>query len=144
MLIYYVWVPLSILLAMPDRITPQLAEESAPEVEAAARAEGMEEDANIAAVFLAHESAGHRYAIGDQGAACSKMQMHPWLRRGHTCAELAEDSVLAIRLWFRGLRELRGVCGSTKRALGALASGRCGGAQKLVERRCELAGGCDG
>lgn len=143
-MLIYVWVPLSILLAMPDRITAEHAVESAREVDAAAVAEDMERDANVAAVFLALESAGRAGAVGDQGAACSKMQLHAWLRRGHTCAELAQDSVLAVRLWLRGLRELRDVCGSTKKALGALASGRCGGAQKLVERRCELAGGCDG
>lgn len=143
MFFYYLWTPISILLASPELISAERAEESAAEVSLAAMLEGQEEDANIAAVFLELESGGDPSVVGDHGAACSKMQMHPEAREGHPCAELIADSVLAIRIWMRQLRRLRGICGSTERALGALASGKCGGAPALVKYRCSLAGGCE-
>lgn len=79
--------------------------------------------------------------VSPDGLDCGISQLRGLARAGHSCAELQADPVLCIRLWFRWLNVARSMCpSSTASALGAVASGKCGGAPKLIARRCARAG----
>lgn len=133
----------AVLALSPARVTRARAADVAVwSREASIRVGAPLEDAKLVAVFAVLESAGDARAVSPDGRDCSIVQLRGWARRGHTCAELTADPVLAIATWLEDLEDLRWKCGSTRRALGALATGRCGGAPKLSARRCALAGGC--
>lgn len=76
----------------------------------------------------------------DNGSACGTLQVHgpERLLSGATCAAVRKSAVLGYRVGYRLMRELVTTCGSVERALGAYATGQCGGAPQLVRRRCKL------
>ncbi len=124
----------------PRRIDPaRVADVVEWVAEAAEAEEATTGDAAIAVVFAVHESAGRADARSSDGRDCSIVQLRGVALDGHTCAELAADPVLAVRLWLRYLARARARCGSTSAALGVLAAGRCGGAPRLVASRLALA-----
>ena len=97
------------------------------------------EDARLAATWAARESGGNPNALSPTGD-CGLMQLHGPTLAGHSCADVMRDPVLAVSLWLDALDAQRARCSSTRAALGALSTkGVCGGAPKLVRRRCDLA-----
>lgn len=103
---------------------------------------GSVDEARIAAVTAARESGGDPHALSPDGLDCGLMQLRGVARRGHACAEFYANPALAVAVWIDDLHDLQQKCGATPAALGALATGKCGGAPVLVARRCALAGGC--
>ena len=134
------------LLAVGYPLAPsRLRAEDVPQIarwvyEAAEAEEASIDDAELEMVWIAFESSGRPDARSIDGHDCSLLQLRGAARAGYSCAELADDPVLAARLWLRHLHAARLTCGSTARALGAVATGVCGGAPRLVARRCALAG----
>jgi hypothetical protein len=107
-----------------------------------------ERTAQMLIVFAKREAAFRNDLIGDQGAACSVLQLHELARDGHSCAELQADRRLALRVGLAWMRRMRDVCGGSVRAgLRAFASGVCAGSPRgrvLVESRCRaIQGGCE-
>jgi hypothetical protein len=87
--------------------------------------------ARIMLIWGFKESALDNRAVGDEGRAQCFLQIKDMGRMSTlTCA----------RRWVQLLQFAENVCGSRRAALGSLASGRCGGARKLVERRLVAAG----
>jgi hypothetical protein len=101
---------------------------------------GSPVDAVIAGEWRARESGCVDDAISPDGQDCGPMQQRGVARHGRSCSELAADPVLAVRMWLEDLERLRGVCGTTFRALGALSGGKCGARPGLVRGRCLQAG----
>lgn len=131
---------LAILLAVaalsPSRIAPaDVSGLVADAVTAASEVDATLAEAKLVATFSICESGGKSDVVGDSGAACSALQLHVEWRRGHTCQELRASRVLAMAVWIAGLRDAEAKCGSTARALGLIASGKCGAVPKLVYRR---------
>ncbi len=75
----------------------------------------------------------------DSDAACGVLQVHEphKLLDGTTCAKVRASRVLGYRVGLRKMQATITECGTVKRALGAFATGSCGGAPKLVEERCK-------
>lgn len=120
----------------PSRVAPSIVPGLVSDVVTAAAAEGASwDDAAIAATFAVCEGAGRADAIGDSGAAIGTMQLHVEHWRGHGRDEVLADRVLQVRLWLHALALARDACGTTAAGLGRLATGRCGGAPRLVARR---------
>jgi hypothetical protein len=90
-----------------------------------------EETARILLVWGHKESGLRNDAIGDGGRARCFLQLRD---RGNL------DPQSCIRVWLYDLSANEKLCGSRRAALGALSSGRCGGATKLVSSRLKLAG----
>lgn len=96
--------------------------------------------ARILFVWSAHESAWMADAVGDGGKSIGVMQVNAMWLGQHTTAEVLKDRALGFRIGLGIMRKLVAQCGSMAGGLGAFASGKCGGAQVLVKRRCKLAG----
>lgn len=97
-------------------------------------------DAKLLTVFGYHESEFRTDAVGDSGRSLGVLQV--WT--GHLDPEhkeaILKDPALGFRLGYSTMRRLIRRCGSVKAGLGAYATGRCGGAPKLVGWRCTQAG----
>ena len=91
-------------------------------------------------VWAYHESSYTPSAVGDHGRSVGLLQLSPSLA-GRSAAELRNPHT-NVEAAIDVLRRLVAQCGSLPRALGAYASGHCGGAPALVARRCAEAGGC--
>ena len=102
--------------------------------------EGTTATARLLVVFAWLESAFHADVKGDGGVSIGVLQVSRYHLDGHEVDEVLADRRLGLRIGLRYMRELASRCGSVSRGLGAYASGRCGGAPKLVARRCQLAG----
>lgn len=133
---------------VPDAVAAR-ASGALVDAEAALRAEGL--DGEKLEVWSRRlwgwaywESGWHASPAGsnDNGAACGVLQVHgpERLLEGATCAAVRKDRVLGFRAGYRMLVELVDKCGSVERALGAYATGQCGGAPMLVRRRCKALG----
>lgn len=102
-------------------------------------------DERLAALVVvtgARETRGRAGAVGDNGLARGRFQLHPEWRPGVSGDELDVDPVLDARLAAAALRALERSCGSRFGAVCAYASGSCGRAVDVARRRCDLAGGC--
>lgn len=81
-------------------------------------------------------------ADNDHGEACGSMQVHkPNLVFG-SCADARSSLFHSMREGHAFLTRLTQTCSSLERALGAYATGLCGGAPKTTAWKCGLAGGC--
>jgi len=90
------------------------------------------------------ESSWKHKVVGDGGKSCGYMQVNaifkPWTRM--TCQEMKESPLAGATAGARALEFLIEKCGSLESALGAFASGHCGGSKNIVKHRCTLIGGC--
>jgi hypothetical protein len=96
---------------------------------------GTTSELALATTFGLCEGGGSKSVVGDGGAAIGTMQLHAEHWRGYGRDEVLADRVLQIELWILSLRDAVEACGSVEAALGRIASGKCGGAKKLVRRR---------
>ena len=87
------------------------------------------------------ESSWHYQALGDGGRSCGIMQVMP-RTGGMTCDKMRSSPEAGFRAGLGVIRSLNKLCGGLKPALGAYGSGRCGGIQKTVEKRCKASGAC--
>ena len=91
-------------------------------------------DADTARLMLVwgiHESSLRNDAVGDGGRSRCWLQIQG----------LGDmDELNCAKAWMGILRYDEQKCGSRRAALGAIASGHCGGAPRLVQRRLEKAG----
>lgn len=91
-------------------------------------------DADTARLMLVwgiHESSLRNDAVGDGGRSRCWLQIQG----------LGDmDELDCAKAWMGILRYDEQKCGSRRAALGAIASGHCGGAPRLVQRRLEKAG----
>jgi hypothetical protein len=103
----------------------------------------------VARIYLTwpfYESSWHAKVVGDNGRSCGYMQVgaihFPWTRM--SCEEMQISAYWGATAGARALEHLIETCGSLESGLGAFATGRCGGAAKLVRARCDKggAGGC--
>ena len=63
---------------------------------------------------------------------------------GFTVIDVTSDMVTSFRAGIRVLKIAKENCGGTvQNYLGAYATGKCGGAPKLVKKRCEFIGICN-
>lgn len=103
--------------------------------------------AKLLADWMIYESSGYPDVSGDRGAACGLMQVVPETYTQLTgktlsCNEMRKNAWTGAEAGAEVIEALVKQCGSLKSALGAYASGHCGWAQDLVERRCAKIGGC--
>lgn len=133
---------------VPDAVTER-AKGALVDVETALRAESLDGEKLEAWSrrlwgWAYWESGWHAAPAGsnDAGAACGVLQVHgpERLLDGATCAAVRKDRVLGFRVGYRLIVELVAKCGTVERALGAYATGQCGGAPLLVRRRCKVLG----
>ena len=91
-------------------------------------------DADTARLMLVwgiHESSLRNNAVGDGGRSRCWLQIQG----------LGDmDELNCAKAWMGILRYDEQKCGSRRAALGAIATGHCGGAPRLVQRRLEKAG----
>jgi hypothetical protein len=87
------------------------------------------------------ESSFRSDVAGDHGRSCGIAQVAP-TPSTPSCAEMRRSAYVGMSAGADVLERLTRECGSLRSALGAYASGKCGGAPALVDRRCALAGGC--
>ena len=87
------------------------------------------------------ESAWDPKALGDGGRSCGIMQVNP-RTIGVSSDKMRSSPRAGLEAGFRVIRRLNQLCGGLKPALGAYASGKCGGARKIVDFRCNKSGGC--
>lgn len=143
---------LLIALALTYGTTQQRAEQIATVAEWAAKRHdaavwfpkletdvARERMARLLVVWSFYESSFVPEAIGDGGKACGLLQVHANAKR---CRELTRSAYEGMDAGATMLDGLIATCGSLRSALGAYATGQCGGAPALVERRCKEAGGC--
>ena len=97
--------------------------------------------ARLWVVWTFYESSFRSDVVGDHGRSCGIAQVQP-RPGGPTCAEMRRSAYVGMEAGAAFLESLVAQCGSLRSALGAYASGRCGGAPALVARRCSEAGGC--
>lgn len=90
-----------------------------------------QETARLMLVWGIHESALRNEAVGDGGKSRCWLQVQ---RLGDL------DELNCARAWMGILRYDERLCGSRRSALGAIATGHCGGAPRLVQRRLDRAG----
>lgn len=91
-------------------------------------------DADTARLMLTwgvYESALRNEAVGDGGKSRCWLQVQ---RLGDL------DELNCAKAWIGILRYDERLCGSRRSALGAIATGHCGGAPRLVQKRLEKAG----
>ena len=91
-------------------------------------------DADTARLMLVwgiHESSLRNDAVGDGGRSRCWLQIQGL---GNM------DELNCAKAWMGILRYDEQKCGSRRAALGAIATGHCGGAPRLVQRRLEKAG----
>ena len=91
-------------------------------------------DADTARIMLVwgiRESSLRNSAVGDGGRSRCWLQIQG-------LGDL--DELNCAKAWIGTLRYAEQTCGSRRAALGSIASGHCGGAPKLVQRRLEKAG----
>jgi hypothetical protein len=92
---------------------------------------GDDDTARIMLVWGVRESSLRNDAVGDGGRSRCWLQIQ----------DLGDlDEVSCAKVWMGLLKYDEKLCGSRRAALGAIASGHCGGAPKLVQRRLEKAG----
>jgi hypothetical protein len=87
------------------------------------------------------ESSWKHDALGDGGRSCGIMQVMP-RTGGVSCDKLRSSAVAGFKAGLGVIRSLNKTCGGLRPALGAYASGKCGGMKTLVEKRCTKSGGC--
>ncbi len=127
----------------PKRLQPQFIDSTIVYVTAGVSAEsGDLDEARYALTWAAYESGGDPSAMSPDGKDCALLQQRGPARYGHSCDELKSNPVLSVRLWTHLFRSLRKTCGSVEKTLGAMSTGKCGGAPKLVRSRCLAMGGC--
>ena len=90
-----------------------------------------EDTARTMLVWGVYESSLRNNAVGDGGRS------HCWLQL-QGMGDL--DEMNCAKAWIGLLRYDEAKCGSRRAALGAIATGHCDGAPKLVQRRLEKAG----
>jgi hypothetical protein len=81
-------------------------------------------------------------AIGDRGRSCGIMQVAAGAASGKTCMQLTSSAHEGYVAGLNAMKYLVVRCGGLRPALGAYASGKCGGVPTLVERRCKKSGAC--
>ena len=122
------------------QLAPEMASRFVSDVAIATFEAGASlEDAALLETWAGFESKGVPDALGDSGRSCGATQLGLVARRGHSCAEVRADRVLAMRLWLENLATLRVREGSTERALSVLSCGKPDGARELVAIRCFIA-----
>jgi hypothetical protein len=82
-------------------------------------------------VWGIHETGLHNEAVGDGGKSLCWLQIQGL---GNL------DEMNCAKAWLGLLRYDEKLCGSRRAALGALATGHCGGAKRLVQKRLDEAG----
>lgn len=91
-------------------------------------------DADTAKTMLVwgiHESSLRNNAVGDNGRSRCWLQVQ----------DLGDlDELNCAKAWLGILRYAEKQCGSRRAALGSIATGHCGGAPRLVQRRLAKAG----
>ncbi|MDA4132627.1 MAG: hypothetical protein OK454_05820 [Thaumarchaeota archaeon] len=92
---------------------------------------GDEDTARLMLVWGIHESSLRNGAVGDGGLS------RCWLQIKYL-GDL--DELSCAKAWIGLLKYDEQKCGGRRAALGAIASGHCGGAPKLVQRRLDRAG----
>lgn len=130
-------------LLIPSRLTIDNAGPLVSDVwTATALEEGTVSDARRALVWVAKESGGlsvvgdcadHKFYYWNNSIckACGAGQLHIEWWGGNTCDAILGDRILAIRLWIRMLHHLEKYCGTTEKALAAVACGSCSGSEKF-------------
>jgi hypothetical protein len=101
-----------------------------------------EQTARLLVTWGYFEAAWKADAVGDGGRSIGVMQVNSMWLGPHKVADVLASRRLGFRLGLAIMRQAIAKCGSVKSGLGAFASGKCGGAQELVERRCKLSGAC--
>jgi len=102
--------------------------------------EAKEKLARLLVAWSYWESTWDFKAIGDNGRSCGIMQVAT--SRAESCSSLTASAHAGLASGLQKLEFLVKRCGGLKPALGAYASGKCGGVPNLVERRCKVSGGC--
>ena len=89
-----------------------------------------------------YESSWSPRVVGDDGRSCGYMQVSSvffkWTKM--TCADMQKSAYYGATAGARTIEHLIEECGDLESALGAFASGKCGGAPKLVKARCDKGG----
>jgi hypothetical protein len=102
-----------------------------------------EQTARLLIEWHAREASLRADLIGDGGRAFGALQVRRGWFAGHSAADVLGSRRLGLALGLDVMRASILRCGSVRAGLGAFATaGKCGGAPRLVARRCRQSGAC--
>lgn len=108
--------------------------------------QNKQKTSNTLSTFSYEETNFNNYVLGDNGKACSTMQLHIYGRFGLSCNELQSSRKLALATGLKFMVYLKKFCNNDLyKGFLAYASGKCEGnktAIKIIDKRCRMIGGC--